>query len=168
MRSVAGLLLAAAAALGETGVSRTGEILRGQVVVEKGRSALAAGGETRPFSDFFLVEREDGTAVWAPDFESRLRAYEILARRRAREGYVVLARKAIQARAADLARQCFELAERAGLAGREADRLVGRIELLERSGVRPYPAPRAAVAAGMEEVGGSHAALLVEHARGAF
>ena len=77
------LLWLCCAATADTAVTRDGLVLRGELVLTG--EALTAKRTQVPRDDLYLVERDDGALVWAPDFEGRLRGYEYLGRHERRE-----------------------------------------------------------------------------------
>jgi hypothetical protein len=129
-RTATVLLLLAATAAADRAVGRDGKIWTGTVAVTK--DVAAVGRKKIPLNRLYLVEREDGTLVYAPDFAARLRGYEYLAHEHVRDAYVKLVRECNQVGDFTLARELLELAERAGLSSREATKLKLRIEAAEK------------------------------------
>lgn len=135
MRIVLALLLAVVAASADRIVERDGTILKGSAEVAEGVVRLE--GKAIALDAVFLVERDDGTLLHAPDFEARLRGYEYLAKSYLCDEYTKLVRECCQVGDFVLARRMLEGAEGAGLASREAIELKLRIERDERKRAGP-------------------------------
>jgi len=136
-RAATTLLLLAATAAADRAVGRDGRIWKGAAAIAGETAAVAR--KKIPLAQLYLVEKDDGTLVYAPDFGARLRGYEYLANEHVRDAYVKLVRECNQVGDFSLARELLEQAERAGLSSREATRLKLRIEVAEkknRDGVR--------------------------------
>jgi len=126
--AVAMVLIASAALARDVAVDRDGKIYKGDAEVTLSSSLLVIGRRKIPLTDVHIVEKGDGTLIYAPDLEARLRGYEYLARDHVRDRYVKLVREATQVSDFALARMLLERAERAGLASKEAVKLKIRIE----------------------------------------
>lgn len=126
------LLLLSAAAVADTLVDRGGRVLAGSV--EIGDTHARVGGKKVAIEDVFLVEKEDGTLVFAPSFEKRMRGYDAIAREHLRDGYLHVTRAALTAKDYDLARRALEMAESCGLTGREAGKHKRRLEKVSDAG----------------------------------
>jgi hypothetical protein len=143
------LLLLAATAAADRAVGRDGRIWKGKVAIA-GETA-AVGRRKIPLAQLYLVETDDGTLVYAPDFGARMRGYEYLANGHVRDAYVKLVRECNQVGDFTLARELLEQSERAGLSSGEATKLKLRIEAAEkkkRDGVRSDRLRRAAAVHG--------------------
>jgi len=130
LRTATILLLLAATAAADRAVGRDGRIWTGTAAVTK--EVAAIGRRKIPLAQLYLVERDDGTLVYAPDYAARLRGYEYLANEHVRDAYVKLVRECNQVGDFALARELLEQAERAGLSSREATKLKLRIEAAEK------------------------------------
>lgn len=135
MRRTLVLLLAVSAASADRVVERDGNILKG--TAEVGQGVVRLGGKAIPLESVFLVERDDGALLHAPDFDARMRGYEYLAMAYLRDEYTKLVRDCCQVSDFVLARRMLEEAEGAGLASREAVDLKLRIEKDERKRAGP-------------------------------
>lgn len=129
-RTATFLLLFAATAAADRAVGRDGRIWTGNAAVTG--EVVAVGRKKIPLAQLYLVEKDDGTLIYAPDFATRLRGYEYIANEHVRDAYVKLVRECIQVGDFALARELLELAERAGLSSREATKLKLRIEVAEK------------------------------------
>ena len=127
MRRLALLLLVAVASAKDYAVDRDGKIYKGDATVTQ-PSLLVIGRRKIPLDQIYLVEKDDGTLIYAPDLEARLRGYEYLANSHVRGRYVKLVREAAQVSDFALARILLERAEDAGLSSKEAVKLKLRIE----------------------------------------
>ena len=112
------LLLSCATARAETAVTRDGIILTGEM--QLAGKVLTFGKKEILRDDLYLVEKDDGALVWAPDIAGRLRGYDYLGKQRRGEALVALVKKALAARDAPLAREILELAQRDGISGKTA------------------------------------------------
>ena len=130
VRAACALLLFAAGARADVAVPKTGPILRGALRVEA--RTLVIGEETVPLSDFLLVEKDDGTLVWSPDFASRVAGYRRIVYEGRRAQLVELAKEAVRARATKTARRLYDQAKREGLEGKEEKIVRKRVENLEK------------------------------------
>jgi len=156
MRTAA-LLLLCAAAVADTLVDRGGRVLQGSV--EIGETQARVGRKKVAIEDVFLVEKEDGTLVFAPSFEKRMRGYHAIARDHLRDGYLRVTRAALATKDYDLARRALEMAEACGLTGSEAGKHKRRLEKASDAG-KPSDRVRAEFA----ELNGYYGELLVERA----
>jgi hypothetical protein len=165
------LALAAVASAG-IGVTIDGEVMEGKFRVDGAKVFVLEprhkDEEEHARDEFYLIEREDGSFVWAPDFEGRLRGYEILVRSRRRERLVDLAGDAVRAYDAKLARRVFELAESDGYTGKSADRLKKKIEKLEGKNPRIREERAAAVEKELVDVQAMHPRLLLDRTKKAL
>jgi len=125
------VLALAAAASGDTAVPAEGPILRG-VVADPSKQEVRIDDKSVPFSRFLLVEKDDGTPVWGPDFAGRVRAYRRMVTEGRRAEIVALTKKAIAARDHETARRLFEWALQEGLQGRDERVLRKRVEAAEK------------------------------------
>jgi hypothetical protein len=85
MRALLALLLAVAATsaapLPHRAVMRDGTILKHkEMALDAEAQVLRWKAREYPLSALYLVEAEDGALVWAPDYDSRLRGYELITR----------------------------------------------------------------------------------------
>ncbi|MCK6460446.1 MAG: hypothetical protein L6Q95_11195, partial [Planctomycetes bacterium] len=124
------LLLLAGAAPADRVVERDGTIHTGSAAVEP--EAVRIGNRTLPLEAVFLVERDDGTLLHAPDHEARMRGYEYLAKAHLCAEFTKLMRECCQVGDFVLARAALEGAEAMGLASSEAVQLKMRLEKDER------------------------------------
>ncbi|MHC4956461.1 MAG: hypothetical protein ACYTGZ_21680 [Planctomycetota bacterium] len=129
---VLALFLLCTAGFADTLVDRDGQVFSGdakvtQKLAQVGKKKLAIG-------DVFLVEKEDGTLLYAPDFPTRMRGYESIARDHLKTAYLKLIRKALGVKDFALANEALELAEDAGLASKEAGKHKRRIEKAGNTG----------------------------------
>jgi len=161
MRWLLPMLLCGAAAAG-TLVDRDGRVLGGDVEIDGGEAKV--GRRTLAIEDVFLVEEDDGTLVYAPSFEARLRGYECIARDHLRDEYLDIVRRALGTRDYEIARQALELAEEAGLSGRELGKHKRRLE--KKAGDEGRPSDR--VRGMLRELEGYYGRLLVERAERAI
>ncbi len=158
------LLLLAAHARAETAVAiaigRDGKILaRKEMTLDVDGKLLRWKKREWKLDAFYLIESADGTLLWAPDYDSRMRGYELLARSRIRDEAERLLRSALRYKDANLSRRLFEVAQDNGLNGKDADKLGERIEKLEAR--RPPPNKKAAqVKADAGRLDSVHADLL--------
>jgi hypothetical protein len=126
------LLLLAALARADVAVGANGEVWRGAAEIRREEEVAVVGTKRIPLGELYLVEKDDGTLLYAPDFAARVRGYEYLAREHERGAYVELVREAVQVRDFVLARLLLEKAERAGLSSAEAGKLKAKIEAAEK------------------------------------
>jgi hypothetical protein len=157
------LLLLAAVSFADVAVTRDGVILEGELEVTP--AAVMLGRTEVPRDDLYLVEKDDGTLVWAPDLPGRLRGYAYLAKLRRAEILAALVKQACYARAARLAREIFERAQADGLSGKAADKLKKRLETLEKQDLDPKERRAAEIRAEYEAGLALHARMLAERAR---
>ncbi|HEX5136113.1 MAG TPA: hypothetical protein VFY93_04015 [Planctomycetota bacterium] len=120
------LPLLAAAASADRAVERDGTIHKGSA--EVGAEAVKIGSKTLPLEAVFLVERDDGALLYAPDFDARMRGYEYLAKDHLCGEFAKLMRECCQVGDFVLARASLESAEAMGLASREALQLKLRLD----------------------------------------
>ena len=135
MRFAFVLLVVAAAAPADRVVERDGNVLKG--AAEMGEGVVRLGGKAIALENVLLVERDDGTLLYAPDFDARMRGYEYLAMTYLRDEYTKLVRECCQIGDYVLARRMLEGAESAGLASREAIEIKRRIEKDEKKRAGP-------------------------------
>jgi hypothetical protein len=159
----ASLLLLAAAAFADVAVTRDGVVLEGELEVTP--TAVVRGRTEVPREDLYLVERDDGTLVWAPDLPGRLRGYAYLAKLRRAEVLAGLVKQACYARDALLAREIFERAQADGLSGKQADKLKKRLEKLEQQDLSPREKRATEIRSEYEAGLALHARMLAERAR---
>ncbi len=124
------LLLLAAAASADRVVERDGTIHTGSASVEG--TSVRIGSKTLALENVFVVERDDGTLVHAPDHDARMRGYEYIAKAHLRAEFTKLMRECCQVGDFVLARAALEGAEAMGLASSEAVQLKMRLEKDER------------------------------------
>lgn len=164
VRTIAALLVAAAAAGADRVVERDGRIRKGNVSIAPDTGDAVVGSKRIPADQVYLAERDDGTLVYAPDFDARLRGYEYLAAEYLRDACVRVARTALHVCDHYLARKYLERAERAGFSSSETISLKDRVEkLAAKQGGR-----RAVASARVEKeaasLDGYHAELLAQRA----
>ena len=128
------ILLVAATALAERAVDRDGRVFTGEAEIHTPEQRIVFGRRELPFAELYLVERDDGTLLFAPDAHARLRGYEYLALQHMRKSYARLVRNATYASDFKLAYEYLARAEAAGLAGKDAITLKRRIEAALRKG----------------------------------
>lgn len=170
MRTVGSVLFLALSVLADTAVTRHGTLLTGELRVD-GDEIVRVRGEREqryPCRDYLVVEKDDGTLLWAADFEARLRGYEYLARESKRELLVSLCGQALRARARELGRDLLERAEANGFTGKQNDALKRRLEKLERGTKHRDDTQAQAVAARVAEVDAVHPDLLTQRAKTAL
>ena len=126
MRSAVLLLALAAPCLAGRGVLVHGEVVAGAVALDG--AEVVIGDRRWPRAAFHLVENDDGTLVWAADFERRMRGYRYLAREGRRRALAKLATRAVASGDRTLARLVFERAEAEGFAGPGARALKLRMD----------------------------------------
>ena len=138
-RLVVAVLLLAASGHADTpvgiAVGRDGKILdRKEMTIDTKANVIRWKKREYKLADFYLVEQADGTLLWSPDYDSRLRGYELLARARVCDESERLLRAALRYKDAPLSRRLFELAQDNGLNGKDADKLRERVVKLETRG----------------------------------
>ncbi len=141
------LLLCAAVVRAETAVTTDGTVLRGPVAVQEARRVAKVGAEERPLSSLLLVEREDGTLVWAPDLESRVAGYRTLVGERIREEMPDLIKEAVRARDKLAARRIFDWAKEYRLDAKDERVLGKKVAELEGKNLKPVAEAQAEVLA---------------------
>ncbi|MCZ6573968.1 MAG: hypothetical protein O7C98_12490 [Planctomycetota bacterium] len=129
------LLCCATSAAAERAVSRDGNLLEGELVLSVAGRTLTKGKRVHSLDAFYLVEKDDGSLLWAPGYRARLRGYELLSRAQRRGTLLDLTKQALKAKNARLARTLFESAQSLGLSGSAS-------ESLERKIVRAGNKPR--------------------------
>jgi len=119
------LLALASTAAAEPGraVTRDGGVLEGDVRVDAAASTAVVGKVTLPLDAVYLVERLDGTLIWARDFEHRMNAYEFLGADAARKVWIAAAKEAVRIGGSPVARDMVDRAEALGFSGPAADDL---------------------------------------------
>ncbi|MHC4974256.1 MAG: hypothetical protein ACYTG3_18195 [Planctomycetota bacterium] len=170
MRSLLALLLLLLPATADTAVWVHGTLLTGDLRVD-GDEVVRVSGEREqryPRRDFLLVEKDDGTLLWAADLETRLRGYEYLAREKKRKLLVTLCEKALNARDRDLSRNLLDEAEANGFTGKKAETLKRRLQRLEKGATSRDAAKAKQVSARAAEVAAVHPDLLAQRARRAL
>jgi len=160
------LLLALPAAAGQA-VTAHGIVLEGDVAVDGDEIVVTRGRRVDRFAkaEVLLCEEDGGHLLFAPDFGSRMRGYEYLARAERVSLAADLAGDAVRARDASLARRLLDLAEADGFTGRDAEKLKKRVENLEARSATPDAKKAEAVASRLGELGAIYADLLVARAR---
>ena len=131
-RTLLALALAAGMSRADIAVPLEGPVIRGPCRVDAERGQLRVGEETRPLSQFLLVEKDDGTLLWAPDTAARVRGYRKMVFEGRRVRLVELAKEAVRARDAATARRIYEQAVREGLDGKDERIVRVRVENLEK------------------------------------
>jgi hypothetical protein len=137
-RALWGLLLLGASAAADVAVLADGTILRGTFVVKP--PLLLAGKKEQPLELVLLVERDDGVCLYAPDFDSRLQAYEFLLLEPARSGWNRLTLDAIRLRDADMAAEFLHRADESGLSGADVAARRKDIQAIRLAGASPHAA----------------------------
>ena len=132
MRHLAILLLLCGGVFADRLVDRDGRVLKGDITIDAKYARV--GSKKLALGDVFLAEKDDGTLVYARDFDTRMRGYEWLARHHLKKAYLKLLRKALSVKDYALAHEVLELAEGAGLAGKEVGKHKRRIEKVSGSG----------------------------------
>ena len=166
MRSLLGILLLVLPAVADTAVTLHGTLVTGDLRVD-GDVVVKVRGESErryPRTDFLLVEKDDGTLLWAADFDARLRGYEYLAREKKRKLLVALCSDALKARDAKLSRHLLDRAEANGFTGKRAESLKRKLEKLEKGAKQPDAAKAEKVRARVPEVAAIHPDLLAQRA----
>jgi hypothetical protein len=166
VRALLALLLLVLPAAADTAVTVHGTLLEGELRVEGDEVVKVRGENERryPRADYLLVEKDDGTLVWAADFAARMRGYEYLAREKKRTLLVDLCEKALKARDRKLSRHLLDRAEANGLTGKKAEALKRKLQKLEQGTKRRDDAKAAKVGARVREVDAIHADLLAQRA----
>jgi hypothetical protein len=170
VRAVLGVLLLVLPAVADTAVTLHGTMVTGELRVD-GDAVVKVRGENErryPRADFLLVEKDDGTLVWAADYEARVRGYEYLAREKKRRLLVELCGKALKARDGKLGRLLLDQAEANGFTGKQAESLKRKLEKLEKGNRRPDTAKADKVRARVPEVAAVHPDLLAQRAQKAL
>jgi hypothetical protein len=170
VRALLGVVLLVLPAVADTAVTRHGTLVTGDLRVDGDAVVKVRNDSERryPRADFLLVEKTDGTLLWAPDFEARLRGYEYLARGRKRELLVELCGDALKARDGKLARHLLDRAEANGFTGKTAESLKRKLEKLEKGRKRTDEAKAKEARARAAEVDAIHPDLLAQRARKAL
>ena len=137
MRTALILLLAAAAATAtepvDVAVERDGSTFRRKELVFDAEAGLLRWKHREyPLADYYLVEGENGRLLWSPDYASRIRGYEFLARAEIRDQAEKLFRRAVSYKDPALARRLFEIAQDHGADGREVEKMRRKLQGLER------------------------------------
>ena len=130
----------AAVAAADVAVGVHGKTVTGDAILVDGDRLIVRKRDrerTYAAGDYCLVEKDDGTLVWAADFAHRVRAYRMLAREARLKRSVKLLRKALSAYDAKLARRLLDRAKRDGYAGTEADKLETKLDRLEERPKKP-------------------------------
>ncbi len=141
------LLLGAALARAETAVTADGMVLRGPVVVQEARRLARFGAEERPLSSLLLVEKDDGTLVWAPDLDGRVAGYRALVGEKVRAEMPGLIKDAVRARDKEAARRIFDWAKEFGLDAKDERVLGKKVAELEGKSLKPVAEAQAEVLA---------------------
>ena len=166
MRPLLALLLLVLPAAADTAVTVHGTLLTGELRVD-GDDVVRISGEAErryPCRDYLLVEKDDGTLLWAADFEARLRGYEYLARDKRRKLLAALCEKALKARDRKLSRNLLDEAEANGFTGKKAESLKAKLEGLERGTTSRDAAKAEKVGARVAEVAAIYPDLLAQRA----
>ncbi|MHC4954190.1 MAG: hypothetical protein ACYTGZ_09885 [Planctomycetota bacterium] len=159
------LLLTSVATAGEpvdVAVGRDGQILKlTEMEFDAAANVLRWKKRTYELSALYLIETKDGTLVWAADYDSRLRGYELMARAAVRDESARLFKAALRYKDGPLARRLFELAQDNGLNGKDAEKFRERLKRLE---AKPRTPSRKAdeVRAETGRLASIHADLLLE------
>ncbi|MHC4732464.1 MAG: hypothetical protein ACYS6Z_17995 [Planctomycetota bacterium] len=170
MRPLLAFLLLVLPAAADTAVTVHGTLLTGELRVDGDAVVRVRGEKERryPRADFLLVEKDDGTLLWAADFEARLRGYEYLAREKKRKLLVDLCEKALRARDRKLSRNLLDQAEANGFTGKQAESLKRKLEKLEKGTTSRDAAKAERVLARVAEVAAIYPDLLAQRARKAL
>lgn len=159
------LLLAGAAAAG-VAVRRDGRVIR-DPAMEVSKDTLSWGEKrrkTEPLRAYLLVEKDDGTLVWAPHLRARIRGYVALARASQCESLAKLVKDAVRARDHVLARRLYERCMDLGLGYKDSESLRKRVEKLEAKPRKAKPDKVEAVRAAERAIDAQVADLLARRA----
>jgi len=134
-------ILAALAVAGEQpylAVGRDGQIIaHKEMTLDAPAKVLHWKARTYPLSSLYLVEALDTGLIWAADYDSRMRGYELIARDRVRTESGRLLRAALRFKDPALARRLFDLAVDNGLNGKDAEKYRESLRRLEARDPKP-------------------------------
>ena len=157
-RLVALVLVLASAASADRIVNRYGEVTKVKSIAIKD-GVCKVDAKSIPLKDIYLAERDDGTFLYAPSMEHRLRGYAYLVNVELRREYMRLALSASQVGDMRLAQRALRLAESAGLSGKEVTRI--KVAFLKR---KPSLKSSERLKKRAAELGARHGRLVAERA----
>ena len=125
-------VLLASSAWADVAVPKRGPLLRGAIRVDVKSRSFTCDGETKSLADFLVIEKDDGTLVWASDFSSRLKGYERAVFQQRRKKLIALTKEAVRAKSLDVSLRLLKWAQSEGLDGKDERLLKKRVDGLAR------------------------------------
>jgi len=119
-------------------VSRDGRILaHKEMTLDATAQILRWKSREYPLASLYLIEAEDTSLIWAADYDSRMRGYELLAHGEILDRATRLFRSAVKFKDPALARRLFDLALENGLDAKTAEKNRKKLRALEAKSPKP-------------------------------